>query len=97
MQKEDRFFAGHHVRKCPFFCPKTNAADVHFSAQKQVKTQKKRSSSPQMSIFPLKTSADQKKGHHVRRPQFALKISKIFRERMIQHVFTVHNAEKEDI
>ena len=24
MQKEDRSFEGHHVRRCPFFCPKTS-------------------------------------------------------------------------
>ena len=42
MQKEDRFFEGHHVRRCPFFSPKISAADVHFSAQQQIsKDQKK--------------------------------------------------------
>ena len=93
--KEGSFFEGHHVRRCPFLRPKASedqkkvisSADVHFSAQKLVKTKKKiitstdvyfsaqklvktkkRSSRRQMSIFPPKTSEDQKKGHHIRRP-----------------------------
>ena len=37
------------------------------------------------------------KGHHDHRPQLELKLPKNFRERMIRHVFTVHNAETENI
>ena len=51
VQKEDRFFEGHHVRRCPFFFSKASEA--------------------------------KKKGHHVRKPLFALKLSKVFRGRMI--------------
>ena len=41
---------GHHVRRCPFFCPETS------------EDQKTRSSCPQMSIFmPQNESEDQKK------------------------------------
>ena len=62
MQKEDRFLKDHHVRRCPFFCPKS--------------------------------SEDQKKGHYVPRLLNALKLSKIFRGRMIWDVFTVHIMPK---
>ena len=49
MQKEDRFFEGHHVRRRLFSVQKQvktkkkviKFADVHFSAQKRVKTKKK--------------------------------------------------------
>ena len=59
MQKEDRFFEGHHVRRCAIFLlqnkwrPKKKTSrpqnDVQFSAQKQGKT-KKKSSRPQNDV-----------------------------------------------
>ena len=59
MHKEDRSFESHHVHRCPsIFLPKNKwrpkkksscSANIHFSALKQVKTPKKRSS----PVFPL--------------------------------------------
>ena len=66
------------------------SADVQFSAQNQ----KKRSPRP---IFRPNQVKTKKKGHHVPRPSFVLKLPNIFRRRMIQRVFTVHNAGKEGI
>ena len=43
------------------------SADVHFSAQKQVKI-KKKVISLQMSIFSAQKQVKTKKGHHIRRP-----------------------------
>ena len=55
----------------------------------------KGSSCPQMSIFlPKNQVKTKKKGHQVRRPLIALKPSKIFRGRMIWHVFTFHIMPK---
>ena len=73
----------------PFFCPSPKTSE----------DQKKGHNVRRCPFFCPKTSENQKKikGHHVRRPLFALKLSKIFRGRMILHVFTVHNAKKEDI
>ena len=58
-QNEDRLFEGHHAR---FYCPKTSAADVHFFAQKQVKTKEKKGHQVRgCPFFCSKTSEDQKK------------------------------------
>ena len=62
------------------------SADVHFSAQKQVKTKKKKVIMSAEVHFcaqkQIKTPISQK-SHYVSRPLFALKLSKIFRGRMI--------------
>ena len=72
------------------------SANVHFSAQK-TKTKKKVNTSAYVYFSAPKQVKTEKKGHHVPRPKFALKLSKIFRGRIILHVFTVHNAKKEDV
>ena len=79
---------------------------------KSSKEQKKsKSSRPADAQFSTQNQVKNKKGHHVRRcPIFrpkssGLKSKKkssrtqvvVFRVRMICHVFTVHNAKKEDI
>ena len=64
MQKKDRFFEGHHVRRCAIFLlqnkwrPKKKKKrpqnDVQFSAQKTRKDQKKKKSSrPQNDVHFL--------------------------------------------
>ena len=72
------------------------SADVQFSAPKKVKT-RKRSSRPQMSISSSQKQVKTKKKVIAFEAIICTKTFQNFRGRMISHVFTVHNAEKEDI
>ena len=100
IKKKVIMFAYVHISTQKQVKAKKKGHHVHISAPKQVKTKKRSSMSAESQMFnflPINKREDQKKGHHVRRPLFAQKLSIIFRGRMICLVFTVRNAKKEDL